>query len=202
MFATKLNKLLIFICSFSFINLINAAEIEQKPSAKLFQIEIIAFQINEKINSNENFPHYPALPEYTESVELSASDEQLENYMLLPPEFLKLNREENLISKKSNYQILFHYSWLQGDSSSQKVHLYGPNEEQSQYVLNGTIQVKKGYYYSVALNLDLQPPQIALAPNSPKHFVLNTKRKLKRNEMHYIDHPKFGLLIQIMPYKS
>lgn len=199
MFANKFKIILITVCYLGSLPC-NSAPIQKHGAlTKKFQVEIIAFKINNSLSHTETFPLYPALPEYNESIELSDFDEQIESYMLLPREYLKLNKEENLIDKKSNYQVLFHYGWLQNENSSKKIHLSNSNQQQSQYKLSGTIQVKKGYYFTVDLNLDLQPPKIASTPNTPKHFILNTKRKLKRNELHYIDHPKFGLLIQITP---
>ncbi|MCP3673658.1 MAG: hypothetical protein GY829_04200, partial [Gammaproteobacteria bacterium] len=33
-------------------------------------------------------------------------------------------------------------------------------------------------------------------------YVMQQSRRLRRNEIHYLDHPLFGLLIQIRPYEK
>jgi hypothetical protein len=171
-----------------------------------YQVEIIGFTIadNGSIASNEQFPAYPALPEYNNVVDLKPYEEDAldPTYMLLPKASLKLNRESNLIGKKERYDILFHMGWLQKPGEEQKVRIFGASsDEQYPIELNGTIKIKKGYYYVVDFNFDLYPlTQSRGKLNS--HYVLATQRKLKSLELNYIDHPKFGILMEIFPIEK
>ncbi len=181
----------LFIFLSLLVSITCAATPASTSPAKTYRVEIIAFKNNDTPENTETFPNYPALPEYKNALELLASDETLTNYMMLPRDQLTLNRDENLIQKKERYELLFHYGWLQQQNEEFTVHLQSDLSDSAQ--LEGTIKIKRGYYYNVALNLDLQPKTIG-----PKqHFVLSTKRNLKNKEMHFIDHPKFGVILQI-----
>lgn len=169
-----------------------ADTVEEAKPARTYQVELIVFKnINPPIN-NETFPNYPALPLYENSIELSDLDETLiGSYMKLPHEKFSLNREANLIAKKEHYEVLLHESWLQQQDQEHKVHL--KSDETSNDILEGTLQINRAYYYKAVLHFDLQSHHLG----SVKHFVLNTKRNLKNSEMHFIDHPQFGILLKI-----
>lgn len=184
----------------STILLIFALQIHAEALPKLFQVELIAFEINSASNkNNEYFPAYPLLPDYTDSQPLATEEDESQTFRSLGRTALKLRREENLISKKADYQILLHESWLQNDTNIQKVLLDTSQAPEQTSLLKGTIQVKKGYYYYVDLHLELRPNNSVSSHNENTHYVLNTKRRLKSNELNYIDHPKFGVLIEIFP---
>ena len=181
----------LFIFLSLLVTITYAATAGNTNPAKTYRVEIIAFKNNDIPENTETFPNYPALPEYKDALELLASDDVLTNYMTLPRDQLTLNRDENLIQKKERYELLFHYGWLQQQNEEFTVHLQSDLSDSAQ--LEGTIKIKRGYYYQVDLNLDLQPKTIG----TKQHFVLTTKRNLKNNEMHFIDHPKFGVLLKI-----
>lgn len=108
-------------------------------------------------------------------------------------------------------------STAQGDPSSAAVtysamppeSLYdqGPNEILTQInenFVNGTLSLTRGRYLHMSLDLlyQRQPnaPQLfsffgfSNAGNSPEIYRLTQTRRLKRGEIHYFDHPKFGVI--------
>lgn len=173
---------------------------DKQQNNPVYQVEVIAFKIEPSTNVlNETFPAYPALPESSNSITLSNQEqENIESppqqalYQLLPPAKLQMNREANLIAKKPLYQVLFHYGWQQQVGKEYKVQLPAQESEQTSSHLQGTIWVEKGAYYYTNLHLDFFSEE-----NSKQHYVLKTKQRIKPNELTYIDHPMFGLLINI-----
>ncbi|MGC1955873.1 MAG: CsiV family protein, partial [Gammaproteobacteria bacterium] len=56
----------------------------------------------------------------------------------------------------------------------------------------------------------VQPPALhggreaiaASSPPQPRRFRLSEHRRMRSGELHYLDHPVFGLLVQITPYRA
>jgi len=92
-----------------------------------------------------------------------------------------LNAEAASIQASPNYELKHHYSW--GIESL-------PYEDSANYTVVET--ESQGYIkvYAEQLlftNIDLDY----------KGFRMKEKRRLKLNEKHFFDHPKFGLLMQV-----
>lgn len=160
--------------------------------ATAYQVEIIAFHHRSQVEptAQENFIHYPGIPDTSHAQTLLPYDDEQPLYTLLPDNKFRLKKEASQLLKSANYDILFHYAWMQTIGNSKPLHLSSsPNKTpENSNVLDGTIKVTKGLYYY--LNIDL-----LFAP----HYVLKQTRRIKKDEIHYIDHPRFGLLVQIHP---
>jgi len=83
----------------------------------------------------------------------------------------------------------------------------GPDEivtEINENFVNGNLTLTRGRYLHLSLDLlyQRQPntPQLfsflgfGNTGNAPEHYRLQQQRRLKRGELHYFDHPKFGVL--------
>ena len=92
-----------------------------------------------------------------------------------------LNDEALRLSESTNYELKHHFAW--GQESL-------PYEESATYTV--IQQDAKGYIKIYADQLLFA--NIDLDFNG---FRLIEKRRLKLNEKHYFDHPKFGLLLQV-----
>lgn len=165
---------------------------KENSSAKTYQVEILAFKNITPPADSEAFPDYPVLPQYQGTIELSQpSENTIVYYKKLPREKFTLNKEESLIARKGDYQILLHDSWLQKQDEELAVHLI--NKLSSSDLFEGTLHIKRAYYYQANFAFDLQSP----STNGSSHYVLNSSRNLKNSELHFIDHPKFGILLKI-----
>jgi len=86
----------------------------------------------------------------------------------------------------------------------------GPDEiltEINENFVNGTLSLTRGRY--LHMNLDLLYQRQSNTPqlfsffgfgnnsNTPEHYRLTQQRRLKRGEIHYFDHPKFGVLAMV-----
>ncbi len=105
----------------------------------------------------------------------------------LPSSSLNLVQIRNKLEDSENYRVLYHKSW------SQPV----LNEEQSTAawvevsgLVEGTINLMKKKYLHIKTDLVF---------NSTEGSVkLMENRRLKSKELHYFDHPLFGLLVRVV----
>ena len=80
----------------------------------------------------------------------------------------------------------------------------------SQWEMNGTIRATRGGQYLLKANLVLTEPENQGEFNAQqgtngeplKRYYLNNSQPMRNNELHYFDHPRFGLLAQITPYQE
>ena len=128
----------------------------------------------------------------------------------LRPDEMKLSTEYRRLRAISAYQPLVHVGWVQpglpeADSMPIDIGTFG--------VLNprGTVRVHLARFLHITLDLTYQGTgaatpgagtgtadgldEIVLAPQ----YRLKTTRSARSNELHYFDHPAFGVLVRITP---
>jgi hypothetical protein len=123
-----------------------------------------------------------------------------------------LTATANKMVSSKGYKILYHQAWSQAAATSAKgssVLIEAPAQSGSQ--LHGTIKLYKTRFAHVAVDLSLDKiiptrvrndfaSQQKISSNDlPTHWRFNLKdsRKIKPGELHYIDHPHFGVLVKI-----
>ena len=126
----------------------------------------------------------------------------------LRPEELKLGSEYRRLAAISAYQPLLHAGWVQpglpeADSKEFDLGVLG--------VLNprGTVRVHLSRFLHITLDLTYQADglatpafgtsdgldEVALAPR----YRMKTTRSARSGELHYFDHPAFGVLVRVTP---
>jgi hypothetical protein len=126
----------------------------------------------------------------------------------LRPEELKLGVEYRKLRAISAYQPLVHLGWVQpGLPEADAV----PMDLGTLGVFNprGTVRVHLTRYLHVTLDLTYQAPSSTTpAPSSPDgldeinlapRYRLTTTRRVISGELHYFDHPVFGVLVRVTP---
>lgn len=115
---------------------------------------------------------------------------------------------------KKGYRVLFHKAWRQlayANKNGHQVMIEGSNQYGSSVL--GTVRLYKTRYAHVDLDLEFTrtiPSQVKEAfaqahnttvENLPNQwrFNLSESRKIRPSELHYIDHPLFGVLVKITP---
>ena len=74
-----------------------------------------------------------------------------------------------------------------------------PFSVKTQWQVDGTVAISRPYLFQVDTNLVLTMPQSDI---EAKQFVLQASYRTKANQIYYIDHPLFGVLIEITPIQS
>ncbi|WP_127470856.1 CsiV family protein [Thiomicrorhabdus aquaedulcis] len=194
------------------ISLLTLTVFNPAHAAENYNIEVIVFEnYTQKAWTEEVWPADVEQPSTQNSVSLSQIGSAPLGIGQAPK---NLTQVVSKMSGSQGYKILFHQAWSQtaGNSSkSPSVIINAPAQTGSQ--LNGTVKLYKTRFAHVAVDLTLDkiiPTRIRddfarhqkISANLlPTHWRFNLKdaRKIKPGELHYIDHPQFGVLVQITP---
>jgi hypothetical protein len=127
--------------------------------------------------------------------------------MLLPEE-LQLNAEYQRLSRIPAYTPLLHAGWVQAGL---------PEDRAPQFDLallgstnpRGTVRLYLSRFLHVKLDITYQAAASSPAPLPTSggldefavapRYTLATERNVRSGELHYFDHPAFGVLVKITP---
>ena len=137
-----MRRLLNFTCLFLFSCLALA-----KQSSPLYQIDMIVFtHLNASSTPAENTLGPLVAPDNSHAIPLlNNPSDQLTPFHILPPSASQLRKEYWALSRKPQYQILFHYTWLQPSNNQQAIALSQMNL--SGWNIEGTFKIRKDNYY-------------------------------------------------------
>jgi hypothetical protein len=145
----------------------------------------------------------PALPLSADTVPLQLPRDPDAAYALLPKSALELNAHRLQLNRSGRYESLLHLAWRQpvtDERHADTLTLELPSGA-------GTLRMSRGRFLHADLDVRYQPPQppapmAATVPgsgysgfNQPKVYRLNVKRRMRRDELHYLDSPGLGALI-------
>ncbi|GAB4264272.1 MAG: hypothetical protein Kow0065_15000 [Methylomicrobium sp.] len=147
-----------------------------------FQIELIVFA--QEMPTTELF-------EQTRS-EIQWPSRVVDHTALLSVESqaLQLASVLTTMSRYPAYRPIAHFAWIQSiaaNSAGDAVRIQDAGK-----VLDGFVRVERGDYLTLSLDLEYQP-------DPERFFRLNEARRIKFDEDHYFDHPKFGVIAKIHP---
>lgn len=194
-----------------------------------YQIEVIIAQRTDATHLEEQFPFQPAAITWPRGRKLTDFNNQeddasqLDNveFIRLPKDQNKLNREARNLANQGDYQVLLHQSWrqiLRPDKAINWIDIKGGYAWEGRQQLEGSLGFSKGRYLHVHSNLYLnQFASVAsnssqraqqqlfsndrsLVPVVETRYSLIQRRKMRSKELHYLDHPKLVLLVKIIPF--
>lgn len=117
-----------------------------------------------------------------------------ETFPALPASKFKLTAVEDSLKRSRNYQSLGHFGWTQPGFPRTEAH-YMSIDSQVAGGLTGRVALSRGRYLHLTLDLALQGAD-------GERFILQHTRRMRSNERHYIDHPKFGVIALITPVQN
>ena len=187
---------------------------EAEEEKEEYGVELIVFEdLRDQALRDEYWAIDPGSPTADEAISLTPPSDDL--VRLLSEEQLKLNPEWAALQHSKSYKPLLHFGWWQPDwprSQARSIYLQMDLEQSrdpstsagSMPPIEGTIRVYQQHYLHVALDLIYRRQRKALLPvdilqPDPKHYRLKTTRRIRFDELHYIDHPLFGVLLYIAP---
>jgi hypothetical protein len=118
------------------------------------------------------------------------------SFPALPASKMKLTAIEETMRRSRAYQPLAHIGWTQpGFARNAAKYLSVSSLVPAASGLQGQIALSRGRYLHLTLDLvyDSQGEQ---------RYVLRQTRRMRSNERHYIDSPKFGVIAVITPTAS
>lgn len=173
--------------------------------AQSYHVEIIVFE-NLQISDNNEIWNVGNIPNYSNSIELGL--QSLERYSVLPVSNQKLSNIENVLKSSAVYRVLHHVAWKQPkllQSNAKKIRIKNFIGQ-----VDGTVTVISGHLLhldiDIAYFIDPQSQNIEnfLRSDGTDNITQNGHyaqmqeiRQIKLNELHYFDHPLFGVIIQV-----
>jgi len=121
----------------------------------------------------------------------------------------ELAREKNALLRNPHYQILLDAGWTEtwrGDQSTVTIPLAGGSAGAK---LSGYMTIALSHYFDVHTDLFLTEPTDLLKQIDPTlhidqssfSFHLLQNRRMRSNELNYLEYPVIGVLIKIIPTK-
>jgi hypothetical protein len=116
----------------------------------------------------------------------------------LQPGKLKLTAIADTLKRSRNYQPLAHFGWTQpGYPRDAAKYLPINSMVPAGSGLVGQVALSRGRYLHLTLDLVYDAPS---APGEPtQRFVLRQSRRMRSNERHYLDSPRFGVIAIVTP---
>lgn len=130
------------------------------------------------------------------ATEAPAPTAPIVSFPALPASKMKLTAIEETMRRSRAYQPLAHIGWTQpGFARNTAKYLSVSSLVPAASGLQGQIALSRGRYLHLTLDLvyDSQGEQ---------RYVLRQTRRMRSNERHYIDSPKFGVIAVITPSGS
>ena len=136
---------------------------------------------------------------------LSAAARQQEaqrrdSYRWLPTQTHVLKTEARRLRNAEDLDIIWHGRWIQpvpSRSAGQPLMLNAQTAPNGDH-LSGTLQVTLGRYLHFDARLWLEQPPQSPAAAAP-YMQLKQARTMRSGELHYLDHPRMGVLVRIDP---
>jgi len=104
---------------------------------------------------------------------------------------LRLHAVANKLKRLSSYTPIAHGGWTQPLKAKRKLRPIQIVQQQGASQLNGTITFHRKKYLHLDANLQLTDL------NSQTNYRLKATRRIKADDIHYFDHPRFAVLARV-----
>ena len=186
-----------------------------------FTVEMIVFDDlrGEGLHA-EHWPADPGEPSVDGSIELERlpggqPDGAAHAFRLVNRSELSLTGARNSLRRSAHYRPLLHAAWrlpgVRSDAArpahvgARLSHSDADAADGERPTVQGTVKVSLARYLHVELDLLYIRPasgEIPAPETVPTRFRLVSERKMRSKELHYIDHPLFGVLVWIAPFEA
>jgi hypothetical protein len=118
---------------------------------------------------------------------------------------MELVDELQRLQGRSMYQVLAHLAWEQPGYTLEQARPFPLSEYAgAQSGLSGDVTLYRGRYLHMVFDLSMQATvseQILMFPpsgqNQSSRYRIVEDRRMRSGELHYIDHPRFGVLLKV-----
>jgi len=187
--------------------------------AKWYQVEMVVFEHLATDTSGEMW-NSDDVPDYRNTIELVTDASGSNAFKMLPSSRYKLGGVNRVLKLSSGYRPVYHVAWQQPElrkSRAKKVHIKSPEAK-----INGTVNLRGGHLLHLDLNIsyfvDLYTESVTSFTEesitvagedeevteadeeiimSGTYAQMKETRRIKLNELHYFDHPLFGVIMRV-----
>jgi hypothetical protein len=120
------------------------------------------------------------------------------SFPALTPAKFKLTAIAETLRRSRSYQPLAHFGWTQpGYARDSAKYLPINSLVPAGSGLVGQVALSRGRYLHLTVDLVYDAPGAEGQP--PQRFVLRQSRRMRSNERHYLDSPRFGVIAIVTP---
>ncbi|MCC6303288.1 MAG: peptidoglycan binding protein CsiV [Gammaproteobacteria bacterium] len=176
-----------------------------------YDVELIVFKNKAPPTQNgELWPVDPGTPELAQTTELAPPAGGTQPFQQLGASSHTLGSALTRLSASRDYRPLLHLAWRQpvtAQADAPAVHVYGggngaeggeAGDATPAREIDGAVRVSRNRFLHVDVDL-------LLRENGPtdagRTFRLRQSRRVSSGELHYFDHPAFGVLVKLTPYE-
>lgn len=170
----------------------------------IYDVEIIIFRHNVMSDAGERWTA-PAVSDLRPT-RVFSQDEFTE----LSRDLYQLDGIRGGLRNSSGYSVLFHRAWRQvgydaAHAIAYPIHSLAENGRDS---IEGSVTLIRERYLHLDVDLLLMrangaaPAQYSDDADSRPAFRLQEKRRMRSRELHYFDHPRFGMIAMVTPYDA
>jgi hypothetical protein len=177
----------------------------QVPDAAWYEVEVIVFRNRSLQADGEQWPVREPLPEAGISRAAVGSDLQ----ELAPGEYA-LDNIASALQRSGSYEVLLHKAWREpaGDRNTAIPYPVPHSRDGAGNVLGGTIRLVRERFLHLDVDITAGPSQTVSDRDGTSAgpyfdapvYRLNQARRVRSGELHYFDHPYFGVIAQVVPY--
>lgn len=182
---------------------LGAAETETPP---WYDVEVLVFKNNTAPGAeNEVWPVDPGLPAPGQVIELvpppqtSPLPGAAQPFQQLGDAGQALMAASTRLAASRDYTPLLHLAWRQpvtAQADTPAVHVATETAAGETPEIDGVIRVSRNRFLHVDIDL------LYRADAATTTFRLQQSRRINSGEVHYFDHPAFGLLVKLTPYEA
>lgn len=177
--------------------------------ADAIKVELIVFEnLDPAAMQAEFWPANPGVPSLVNAIELPSPGEAAageKSWRLLPASQLALGGMVQRLRSSAGYRPLLHVGWVQPMDNSDRspaAHVFSgmaaSGDAKSSSQIDGAVAIRRGRFLHG--DVDLSFRKIGAA--GPVTVRLTTSRRLRSNEVHYLDHPLFGVILSVAPVQD
>lgn len=191
---------------------------QDSEPAPWYDVEIIVFaRSSAGAGSTENWPDSPIIPNIEEAARLqdTAGDQNIlaPGYTVLPKSEWKLGTELKRIKRTRGRLVpLVHTAWRQpvlSVNATRPLYIRSPGNISGEIPhMDGLIKVSVQRYLHIEVDFLIRELRSTTSSESGffgsifNSYRFTGHRRMRSKELHYIDHPKMGVLMLITPYEA
>lgn len=163
-----------------------------RAASQDYDVEIVVYASLRADDGAEQWPTPKVFPATEQALNLGEGGTRL-----LTGGALNLQAIADTLRRSSLYRPLLHWRWRQPGwerGQARAIHVQLPAAGTSgQPLLDGTLTLTRSRYLHMAVDL------IYIDPNTGSALQLKESRRMRSSELHYLDQPRFGALVQVTP---
>lgn len=171
-----------------------AAIAQDEDTTPDYHVEVIVVAHNEPFAAGESFMlndrvfgDASALPDSDDDAQLPP---RIGTFERLAAEDFELGETARRLGNASRFRVLGHFGWKQDAAETADAQAKGVSSGDTDGRVNGNILLSRSRY--LRLDLDLK-----FADGGETVTLRQTRRRVQTGKPHYIDHPYFGVIVQV-----